>query len=228
MKILITGASRGIGLFLLKQLMKTHTVYGTYSNTPPQEELAPYFTKVDVANTQEVQQWIDQSVSEQDDIVLINCASINYNALARRADADDWMHLIDINLGGTFRAINTVLPLMYKKQFGRIINFSSIVAQRGIMGTSAYATSKSALWGMTKAIAVENGQKGITINNINLGYVNAGMTLNDVPEKLRTQIIEQIPMKKLGSLQDVYNTVNYLITTEYINGTSIDLNGGLF
>jgi acetoacetyl-CoA reductase/3-oxoacyl-[acyl-carrier protein] reductase len=116
---------------------------------------------------------------------------------------------------------------MYKKGFGRIINFSSIVAQRGVIGTSAYAASKSALWGMAKAIAAENAQKGITINNINLGYMNAGMTLNEVPENLREEIIQQNPSQKLGDLEDIFKTVKYLIETEYINGTSIDLNGGL-
>ncbi|OPZ02650.1 MAG: 3-oxoacyl-(acyl-carrier-protein) reductase FabG [Bacteroidetes bacterium ADurb.BinA395] len=137
------------------------------------------------------------------------------------------MNVININLGGTFRAIRSVLPFMYKKGFGRIINFSSIVAQKGVIGTSAYAASKSALWGMTKAIAAENAQKGITINNINLGYMNAGMTLNEVPENLREEIIKQNPSKKLGDLENVYKTVKYLMDTEYINGTSIDLNGGL-
>ncbi len=229
MKILITGASRGIGLFLLKRFkMQGHQVYGTYSATKPDADVLEHFTQVDVANTDDVEQWIDASVSNEDDIVLINCAGTNYTSLARRADVDDWMALINVNLGGAFRTINAVLPKMYKKGFGRIVNFASIVAQRGVMGTSAYAASKSALWGMTKAIAVENGHKGITINNINLGYINAGMTFNDVPEKLREELIEQIPNHKLGDLEDVYRTVQYFIDTEYINGTSIDLNGGLF
>lgn len=229
MNILITGASRSIGLFLLKKFKEEgHTVFGTYNGTKPETDVVEFLTKVDVADTKGVQNWVEKSVNEDDEIVLINCASVNYNSLARRADADDWMNLINVNLGGTFRTINAVLPLMYKKQFGRIINFSSIVAQKGVVGTSAYAASKSALWGMTKTIAAENGQKNITINNINLGYINAGMTLNDVPDKLREQILEQIPSKKLGNLEDVYKTVKYLIDTEYINGTSIDLNGGLY
>lgn len=229
MNILITGASRSIGLYLLEQfLAEGHTVFGTYSGTLPLQSLKKYFTKVNVADSEEVKNWIENSVDYEDEIVLINCAGINYNSTARRADVDDWMHVIDVNLGGTFRTINAVLPFMYKKGFGRIINFSSIVAQRGIPGTSAYAASKSALWGMSKAIAVENARKNITINNINLGYVNAGMTLNDVPEELRNQLLEQIPMRKLGELEDVFKTVKYLIETEYITGTTIDLNGGLY
>lgn len=229
MKILITGASRGIGLDLLSRFKSEgFAVYGTYSSTLPDEKLQDCFTRVDVGNTDEVQNWVNQNVSEEDDIVLINCAGINYNSLARRAYVDDWMNVIDINLGGTFRAINAVLPFMYKKGFGRIINFSSILAQKGVVGTSAYAASKSALWGMSKAIAVENAKKNITINNINLGYINAGMTLSDVPDKLRESIIQQIPSGKFGELDDVYKTVKYLIDNEYITGSNIDLNGGLY
>ena len=229
MKILITGASRGIGLYLLKKFKEEgYIVFGTYSATPPEDVLSDFFTKLDVRNSEEVEQWIKKNVNDNDEIVLINCAAVNYNSIARRADVDDWMNVVNINLGGTFRAVRSVLPFMYKKGFGRIINFSSIVAQRGVVGTSAYAASKSALWGMTKAIAAENAQKGITVNNINLGYINAGMTLNDVPESMRKEIIQQNPSKKLGDLEDVYKTVKYLIKTEYINGTSIDLNGGLY
>lgn len=229
MKILITGASRGIGLYLLKQFKAEGlAVFGTYSGTMPEDNLKDCFTKIDIADTEEVQNWINSVVDVDDEIVLINCAGMNYNSTARRADVDDWMKVIDVNLGGTFRAINAVLPLMYKKGFGRIINFSSIVAQKGVPGTSAYAASKSALWGLSKAIAVENARKNITINNINLGYMNAGMTLSDVPEELRNELLQQIPMHKFGDLDNIYKTVNYLIETEYITGTTIDLNGGLF
>jgi len=228
MKILITGASRGIGLYLLKKFKNEgYTVFGTFFCTQPEADLAKYFTKVDVGNTEEVQLWVEKNVIEDDEIVLVNCAGINYNSIARRADVEEWMNVINVNLLGTFRAIRSVLPFMYKKGFGRIINFSSIVAQRGVIGTSAYAASKSALWGMAKAIAAENAQKGITINNINLGYMNAGMTFNEVPENLREEIIQQNPSQKLGDLEDIFKTVKYLIETEYINGTSIDLNGGL-
>lgn len=229
MKILITGASRGIGLFLLKKFKADGVdVYGTYSGTLPEKELSRHYSLVNVSDTDQVDHWVSEVATNEDDLVLINCAGINYNSTARRADIEDWLRVIDVNLGGTFRAIHAVLPLMYKKGFGRIINFSSIVAQKGIPGTSAYAASKSALWGMSKAIAVENANKDITINNINLGYVNSGMTLSEVSENKREEMLQQIPSHKLGELDVVYKTVKYLIETEYITGTSIDLNGGIF
>lgn len=229
MKILITGASRGIGLYLLKKFNAEGVeVYGTYNGTLPEKKLSTHYILVNVSDTDEVDHWVSEVATSTDDIVLINCAGINYNSTARRADIDDWLRVIDVNLGGTFRAIHAVLPLMYKKGFGRIINFSSIVAQKGISGTSAYAASKSALWGMSKAIAVENAHKNITINNINLGYVNAGMTLSEVPENMREEMLQQIPSHKFGELDVVYKTVKYLIEAEYITGSSIDLNGGIF
>ena len=122
--------------------------------------------------------------------------------------------------------IRNVLPIMREQNYGRIINLSSIVAQSAIPGTSAYAASKSALWGLTKSISAENASKGITINNINLGYFDIGI-IRDVPEKLLREIVNNIPFKRLGKPEEIVNTINYLINTEYITGTSIDLNGGL-
>lgn len=228
-KILITGASRGIGLFLLQSFVKRHcSVYGTFGSTVPPEGLLPYFTQVDITYQDQVNNWIKTSVSETDQIILINCAGINYNVLGRKADMDLWKRVIDVNLVGTFRVINAVLPLMYVNSFGRVINFSSIVAQKGVNGTSAYAASKAALWGLGKCLALENASHGITVNTVNLGYMDAGMTLESVPEKLREDIYKQIPLKRFGSLGEVLKTVDYLIDTEYITGTTIDLNGGLY
>ncbi len=229
MKILITGASKGIGFYLFEKF-KTEgfRVFGTYSSTLPLEKYEQDFEKVDVANDKEVKGWVDSLVSNDDEIVLINCASVNYNTIARKADVQKWKYLIDVNLIGTFAAINAVLPFMHEKKYGRIINFSSILAQKGLAGTSAYAASKAALWGMAKAIAVENAKNNITINNINLGYFNIGMTLNDVPESVLSDIKKQIPAQKLGNPEDIYKAVKYLIDSEFTTGTSLDINGGLF
>ena len=116
---------------------------------------------------------------------------------------------------------------MREQKFGRIINFSSIVAQKGIPGTSAYASSKSALWGLSKSIAIENANKGITINNLNLGYFNIGM-ITDVPEKFLSIIKKEIPMGELGNPENILKAINFLMGSDYITGTSIDINAGLY
>ncbi len=229
MKILITGASKGIGLFLMQKLHEeSYCVHGTYYSTLPPDELIPYCTKIDIGDDKQVSGWIQGIVSSEDEIVLINCASSNYNVIARKADVKKWSELINVNLLGAFRAINAVLPFMHAKGFGRIINLSSVLAQKGSAGTSAYAASKAALGGMTKSIAIENAKNNITINNLNLGYFNIGMTLNDIPYPVLEQIKTQIPMQKLGDPDNIYNAIKFLIKSDYVTGTSIDINGGLF
>jgi acetoacetyl-CoA reductase/3-oxoacyl-[acyl-carrier protein] reductase len=120
------------------------------------------------------------------------------------------------------------LNKMREQNFGRIINISSIVAQKGVPGTSAYAASKSALWGMTKAIAVENASKGITINNLNLGYFDIGM-IEQVSQDVQDSIKKQIPVNnEFGNSMNIYNAIKFLFNSPYITGTSIDINGGLY
>jgi NAD(P)-dependent dehydrogenase (short-subunit alcohol dehydrogenase family) len=116
---------------------------------------------------------------------------------------------------------------MREQGYGRIINFSSIVAETGIPGTSAYAASKAGLWGMARSIAVENASKGITINNLNLGYFDIGM-INEVSEEYQQIVKKKIPTGKFGDPGNIFNAVKFLIESDYINGTSIDINGGIY
>jgi NAD(P)-dependent dehydrogenase (short-subunit alcohol dehydrogenase family) len=116
---------------------------------------------------------------------------------------------------------------MREQNYGRIINFSSVVTLLPTPGISAYAASKSALIGLTKSLAVENGAKGITVNAINLGYVNLGMGINDVSEVYQEKMKSKIPSGRFCEPEEVFQTVKYLIQTEYLNGTAIDINGGL-
>lgn len=228
MKILITGASKGIGKYLMKKFQETgETVYGTYFTTSPEESSSESYTKVNISDYAEIKTWVDQNIDKNEKIVLINCAGTNYNSFAHKADIARWKNVIDINLMGTFNVIHAVLPYMREQGYGRIINFASIVAQKGIPGTSAYAASKAALWGMSRSIAVENAKKGITINSLNLGYFNIGM-ITEVPEEFLAIIKKEIPTGELGNPENIFNVVKFLIESDYTNGTSIDINAGLF
>lgn len=227
MKILITGASKGIGSFLMDKFSNEgNEVYGTYNSTSP-PSIGINLTKVDITDDIEVQNWIETVVKTGDQIVLINCAGINYTALAHKAEIMKWEKVIHVNLVGTFNVISLILPFMRESNFGRIINFSSVVPQNGISGTSAYAAAKAGLWGLTKSIATENAKKGITINTLNLGYFDIGM-IAEVPEEILAGIIKTIPVQKLGDPINIFNAIIFLINSDYINGTSIDINGGLF
>ncbi|MBN1337747.1 MAG: SDR family oxidoreductase [Bacteroidales bacterium] len=225
---LITGASRGIGKFLLEHYAdKGEKVSGTYHSTTPETKLLPFLKQLDVSDYRQVENWVNEACQGEDKIELINCAGNNYNAFAHKADMEQWDRVIRVNLIGSFNAIKAVLPVMREKGYGRIINFASIVAQKGIVGTSAYAASKAGLWGMTKSIAAENARKGITINNLNLGYFNIGM-ITEVPDDMLAMIKKGIPNGDLGNPVNIINAVNFLINSDYINGTSLDINGGLY
>lgn len=223
--IVIIGASRGIGRFLFQHYKNEgKEVIGTYNSPNPSFEKDSNYVRVDVSNSEQLEKWVNSI--KLSDITLINCAGINYNSFAHKSDIKDWSNVITVNLIGTFNVIRCFLPIMREQRYGRIVNLSSIVSQKGIVGTSAYAASKAGLSGMAKAIAAENATKNITINNLNLGYMDIGM-LYDIPEEIRDIIKTSIPQKKFGDPRNICNAIDYLIKSDYITGTSIDVNGGL-
>ena len=226
--ILITGASKGIGNYLLKEFSKSgYPVAGTYNTSKPDDDNLSLLSKVDIADIDSVLSWINYLKTDLNNIVLINCASISYTVFAHKSDLDEWKKVIDVNLVGTFNVIWSVLPFMREQFYGRIINFSSVVAQIPTPGVSAYAASKSALWGLSKSLAAENGSKGITVNSINLGYANLGMGINEVPKEYQQQMKLRIPSSSFCEPEIILKTVKYIIDSDYLNGASIDLNGGL-
>ncbi len=224
---LITGASRGIGKLLFENFSKRGEIcYGTYYSSPSKKN---NLSKVDVRSFEDVSNWVNEILdeSESDKLVLINCAGITYNSFGHKSDLIKWQNVIEVNLIGCFNCIRAILPHMRKANYGRIINLSSIVAQKGIPGTSAYAASKSGLWGMTKALSAENAEKNITINSINLGYFDIGM-IDQVPTKNLEDLVDNIPVKRLGKPKNIIKTVDYIIENTDLCGASIDVNGGLF
>lgn len=224
--IIITSASRGIGKYLFETFKERgEDVIGFYNNTIPLENTEGLY-KVDITKEDQVIQFFQDNSAKLNNIVLLNTAGVSYNSFGHKADFDQWRAVFEVNLLGAFNIIRLSLPKMRSDNYGRVINFSSVVAQKGIPGTSAYASSKSALWGMSKALAIENGNKNVTINNINLGYFNIGM-IEQVPEDYLQSLIQSIPAKRLGTPDEILSTVKFIIDTAYFNGSSIDLNGGL-
>lgn len=223
--IVITGASNGIGKYLSEYFHSTiNTVHGICHSS--NDSLLP---KVDISDYKQVDFWIRSLQSSghlKGNIVLINCAGISYNSFAHKSDAEKWKKVIDVNLTGTFNVIRCLLPIMRENNYGRIINLSSVVAQKGAVGTSAYAASKAALWGLSKSIAVENAPKNITINSLNLGYFDIGM-IRDVPSDLQEKIKSNIPIGKFGDKKEIVNAIDMLIKSSYMTGSEIDINGGL-
>jgi len=227
--IIITGASKGVGRFLFSKFKQENVeVIGTYNSTQEgiENDLANYY-RIDITDYKAVESWILSIKASLKEIVLLNCAGISYNSYAHKADIDKWNKVIEVNLNGTFNVIRNILPIMREQSYGRIINFSSIVTSLPTPGVSAYAASKAGLIGLTKSLAVENASKRITVNAINLGYANIGMGLNDVPAENQEMLKSKIPAGRFCDPEEVYNTIRFLIDTEYVNGSVIDINGGL-
>jgi len=220
---LITGASKGIGKYLRERFQQEGAeVAGTCHTTVDDSSL----TRMDVSDFDQVQEWIGSLESRLNNIVLINCAAINQNGFAHKTDPDQWRNVINVNLIGTYNVIRAMLPIMRRQRYGRIINFSSVVAQIPTPGVSAYAASKAALWGLTRSIATENAAMGITANCLNLGYFDIGI-IREVPAIFLDDIKKRIPSGTLGKPEDIYRTIKHIIETPYINGTAIDLNAGM-
>jgi NAD(P)-dependent dehydrogenase (short-subunit alcohol dehydrogenase family) len=225
--ILLTGVSGGIGNYLYNCYhQKKEEVIGTYHLNKPREKEFADTLQLDIVNTEQIQAFIKENAGRLKNITLINCAGISYNSFAHTADLTNWAEVINVNLNGTFYMMNALLPIMRKEGFGRIINLSSIVGQMGVMGTSAYAASKAGLNGMIKSIALENAQKNVTVNNINLGYFKVGM-IHTVPLEFQETIKSKIGMKEFGSPENIFNTIEYIRNTPYLTGACLDLNGGL-
>jgi acetoacetyl-CoA reductase/3-oxoacyl-[acyl-carrier protein] reductase len=227
LKILIAGASGGIGTYLTEQLSQEHDVYGTYHTRIPANHILHNMSKVDIINEIEVKAWINGVCADDTDLAFIYCVGVNYNCMMHKSVSDTWGAVIESNLLGVQIAFRHILPIMRQRRFGRIILLSSVVPQIGVPGTSAYSASKAALWGLSKAVAMENANHGITINTINLGYFDIGM-IEDVPRDLLDKIVSSIPMARLGDPRNIYEAVKFIFKADYLTGSQINLNGGLF
>ncbi len=226
--IIITGASRGIGKFLFDMFSADgDKVYGTYHTENEALKNDPHYFRLDVTDFPGALAFAESLKPEIEQAVLINCAGNNYNSFAHKSEPEAWKQVIDTNLTGSYNVIRAFLPVMREKNYGRIINFASVVAETGIPGTSAYAASKSGLWGMTRSIAVENASKGITVNCLNLGYFDIGM-ITEVSEEYQKIVKQKIPTGKFGDPQNIYNAVRFIIDSDYLTGTSLDINGGIY
>jgi len=225
--IIITGITGGIGNFLFNKFSQLgDPIIGTYHLNKPEGKNNETTVPLDITDFSQVEKFIASIQSQSKEITLINCAGVSANAFAHKSNIEDWNKVINVNLTGTFYLIRAILPVMREHNFGRIINLSSIVSQTGVMGTSAYAASKAGINGMIKSIALENAQKGITINNINLGYFKVGM-INTVPKEIQEKIKSKIAANEFGDPENIFSTIEYIRNTPYLNGSCIDLNGGL-
>lgn len=230
--ILIIGSSGGLGQAMAKYFSERdfklalhynqHETKGDFKNAKKYQ--------ADITKENEVKNLIEKVIADFGRIdAVINNAGISKSEITWKTETENWNNTLAVNLSGPFYIAKHVLPHMRQNNFGRLIFISSIVAQTGFVGTSAYAASKAGIIGLTKSIAKEVANKGITVNAIAPGYFNAGM-IDDVSHELQENLKQQIPTGDLGSPTEIAALVEHLISdnASYITGQTLNINGGLF
>ena len=235
-KILITGATGGIGKELVKKFVSLEgKVLATGTKNEKLDDLKKELPNInilrfDISEHSKIEEFIENVSSQLTGLdILINNAGINIDNLSLRMKDEEWKKVIDVNLGSTFFLCKYAIKKMLKNKYGRIINITSVVGHTGNLGQSNYAASKAGIIGMTKSLAIEYAKKNITLNCVSPGFIQTNMT-DKIIESLKIALTSRIPMAKLGTGEDVANTVAFLSSdaASYITGETIHVNGGMY
>ena len=233
-KILITGASRGIGRDIaLNSKEKGYKVLGTSTTNEGVSSLKEngiHGLQLDLNDKKSVESFNGLLTQEHPDIaLLVNNAGITRDNIVLRMSEEEWTDVLNVNLNGAFKVTKTVLKFMLKKRWGRILNITSTSASTGNRGQANYAAAKAGIEAFSKSLAKEVGSRGITVNAIAPGYIQTDMT-EVISENVKEEILSQIPLSRFGKPEEISQLVDFLISDEasYITGQTIHINGGLF
>ena len=236
-KIIVTGASGGIGNSIIKKLNDCEAnILATGTKIEKLEELKSKFKNVkilkfDISQSDKIEEFIENATKELDGSLncIVNNAGITQDNLAIRMNLDEWKRVIDINLTSTFLLSKYAIKKMLKNKSGKIINITSVVGHTGNLGQANYTASKAGIVAMSKSLAIEYAKKNININCISPGFIKTAMT-DKIDEKFKEVIISKIPSARLGEPEDIANAVLFLASdqSDYINGETIHVNGGMY
>jgi 3-oxoacyl-[acyl-carrier protein] reductase len=239
---IVTGSSRGIGKGIAIAFAKEGA--NIVINYCSQEDTAKETANEIVQKYQTDVEIVRSDVSKEGEVVemvkitkerfgtvdiLVNNAGVHNDSVVWKMDKSIWDKVVFTNLTGAFLCTKHVLPVMREKGWGRIVNISSVVGQTGLFGASNYVASKSGLFGFTKTVAKEVANRNITVNCVAFGYIEAGMNLR-LPEETRQKVLQEIPMKRFGKIEEVAGPIVFLCGDEaaYITGQVIHVNGGYY
>jgi len=236
---LVTGASRGIGAAIARELGKQGAVViGTATSASGAEQISQALQQnqikgsgmaLDVNDTAQIDQLL-KAVAEQfgEVNILVNNAGITRDTLLMRMKDEDWDAVISTNLKSVYRMSQAVIRPMMKARSGRIINISSVVGHMGNAGQTNYAAAKAGMTGFSKSLAAELGSRGITVNCVAPGFIDTDMT-RELPEEQRQALLQHIPAGRLGQAEEVAAAVAFLASpaAAYITGETLHVNGGM-
>jgi 3-oxoacyl-[acyl-carrier protein] reductase len=235
---LVTGASRGIGRAIAAALAAAgFKVVGTATTEAGAQAVTQALAQhggrgivLDVNDAGATDAAVDAIVKAEGGLhVLVNNAGITRDTLAMRMKDEDWDAVLDTNLKAVFRLSRAAMRPMMRQRFGRIVNITSVVGASGNAGQANYAAAKAGVAGMTRALARELGSRAITVNCIAPGFIATDMT-EGLPEAQKTALLQQIPLGRLGTPEEVAHAVVFLASplAGYITGAELHVNGGMF
>jgi NAD(P)-dependent dehydrogenase (short-subunit alcohol dehydrogenase family) len=180
---------------------------------------------VDVTNYNSVSAFFDNNEVD----IVINLSGYNYDSFLHKYTESSYSEIlkqIDTNIKGSINVTSCALSQMRERQYGRIVLLSSVLADHPVISTSIYSGCKGFVDSFTKTVALENAGKNITCNSLQLGYFDGGLTYK-IPETFRDTVKSSIPTKRWGSIQELFNTVDYLVKTPYVTGQNLNISGGI-
>ena len=235
--VLITGASRGIGLEIAQFLRNLgYRVIGTSTNSGGVQLIDHALgsdgkgIEMRIDNDESVAQALSKMEElEEFPCILINNAGITADNLMMRMSSEEWSSVINTNVNGLYRVTKPLVRQMMKNRWGRIVNISSVVARMGSPGQTNYVASKSAIEGFTKSLALELASRNITVNAVAPGFIETDMT-SVLDDDQKERIMEKIPLGRMGQAKEVAAAVAFLISDDsaYITGQTLQVNGGLY
>ncbi|TSB46562.1 acetoacetyl-CoA reductase [Alkalicoccobacillus porphyridii] len=237
---IVTGGSRGIGSAISSELAKNgvKVVVNYRSDVDAANHVVEEVkvaggeaiaVKADVSHSEDVSELIETTLSKFGQIdFLINNAGITKDRTFKKLSREDWDQVINVNLNSVYNTISAALPYLLESESGRIVNISSIIGQTGGFGQTNYSAAKAGLIGYTKSLALELARKQVTVNAVCPGFIETEM-VQEMPDKVREQIIASVPVQRLGQAQEIARSVLFLCKDgEYITGQQLNINGGLY
>jgi 3-oxoacyl-[acyl-carrier protein] reductase len=237
---LVTGASRGIGRSIAKVLAASGAVVICSARTTDAARSTvseieagggrAQAVALDIASDASVEAAVKELLHQHATIpLLVNNAGITRDNLLMRMKKEDWNAVIDTNLSGLYRLCRALVPSMVKARYGRIVNVTSVVGRIGNAGQSNYAAAKAGIEGFTRSLARELASRNVTVNCVAPGFIDTDMT-RALSDAQRGQLLEQVPLGRLGAPADVAAAVSFLLGdgASYVTGITLDVNGGMY
>ncbi len=235
----VTGASRGIGQAIALELGKSATVLGTATSEAGAEKISAYLQEngitgkgysLDVSSEASIEAFVKTVQQEFGAVdILVNNAGITRDNILMRMKSDEWDQVINTNLSSIYRMSKALVRGMTKSRWGRIISISSVVGSSGNIGQSNYAAAKAGLEGFSRALAMEIGTRGITVNSVAPGFIDTDMT-RELGEEQTQALLSKIPLGRYGQPAEIAAVVGFLASDQagYITGETIHVNGGMY